>query len=109
MATKKVLLVAGKFILGGLIVMAFMVLLKNRQDFLMFGLSLIISFFLGGILMFLSLFKDLKMLVTSNKSLKKELRRMEKQLSEYENENDHLSDAVAPEKLIDVIRERESA
>ena len=104
MATlKKVLLVAGKFISGGLIVMAFMVLLKNRQDFLMIGLSLIISFFLGGILMFLSLFKDLKMLVTSNKSLKRKLIRMEKQLSEYENENDHLSDAVEPGKLIDII------
>lgn len=107
--TKKVIGVICKFVLGGLISMLCIVLLKNRQDLLAFGIALLISFLWGGILMLLSLMKDLKMLVTSNKSLRRKVARLEKEITAYENENDHLSDSVAPEVLIEVLQKRESA
>lgn len=109
METKKVIGVICKFVLGGLISMLCIVLVKNWRDVLAFGIALLISFLWGGILMLLSLIKDLKMLNTSNKALKRKVAKLEKEITAYENENEHLSDSVAPEVLIEVMQKRESA
>ena len=79
---KQGLRVTSKFILGGLIIMSSMVLLKNGNDFLTFGIPVIVSFILGGLAMFLSLFKELKILARENMSLKRKLKRAQKELVE---------------------------
>lgn len=84
---KKGLQVFFKFIFAGLIAMAVIVLFKNRNDILSIGISTTIAFVLGGIAMSLSFFKELKSLIRENNSLKRRLKKAEKEI-------EHLNEAL---------------
>ena len=84
---KKGLTIIAKFILVGLLALAVIVLFKNRNDILSIGISTTIAFTLGGIAMSLSFFKELKSLIRENNSLKRRLKKAEKEI-------DHLNDAL---------------
>ena len=79
---KKGLSVTFKFIATGLVAMALVVVVKNRMDLLSFGITVIISFFLGGLSMGLSLVKELKSLIRENNSLKRKLSKATKEITE---------------------------
>lgn len=109
MNLRKVLFVAGKFAVGGILIMFLAILVKNRSDFLLFGIGLLVSFVLGGAIMFLSLLKDLSSLIKSNKLLTWKLERVQKQLSESNQENNELYEALTPEQLADIIEKIEKS
>lgn len=75
--------VVAKFILVGLIAMCFVVVVKNRMDLLSFSIALIGSFVLGGISMAISLAKEIKSLIKENHSLKRQLKKANKELNEF--------------------------
>lgn len=74
--------VVAKFILVGLIAMSITVIVKNRMDLLSFGIAVIIAFALGGIAMAMSLAKEIKSLIRENMSLKRKIKRAQKDMQE---------------------------
>mgnify|MGYP004679467775 CR=1 FL=1 len=88
---KEGLSVTCKFIATGLIIMALVVVLKNRMDLLSFGIAVIVSFCLGGISMALSLGKEFKKLLNTKNSLKRKLERTQKEIDELNKQFDNVT------------------
>lgn len=86
----KGLKVAIKFIATGLIIMALVVVVKNRMDLLSFGIAVIVSFFLGGLSMGLSLLKELKSMIRENNSLKRKLKKAQSEIADFNESLDNM-------------------